>query len=151
MYKLTNLSAVATRTERVVSLEGLQYAKNLATLDITGNEVTDFSPLQGLTKLENLVANPQVIEMPSPTGQDSIFNVENLVKGIDGKHVNPTQIGLRHNTTFEEVIVNVDQLEENANNFTIDLTEEEKGVYTLSMVYEVKGNMIQIISMIDNK
>lgn len=150
MYKLTSLSAAGTRTERVASLEGLQYAKNLVTLDITGNEVTDFSPLQGLEKLENLMANPQVIEMPSPTGQDAIFNVENLVKGLDGKHVNPTQIALRHNQTFKEVIVNVDQLEANADQFSIDLTEEDKGVYMLVMVYEVAGNSIQIMSVIDN-
>ncbi|MFJ7736951.1 NPCBM/NEW2 domain-containing protein [Lysinibacillus sp. NPDC097287] len=151
MHKLTSLSAVGTRTERVASLEGLQFAKNLVTLDISGNEVTDFSPLQGLKKLENLIADPQVIEMPSPTGQSSIFNVENPVIGLDGKHVNPTQIGLRYNKTFKEIAVDVDQLEANANQFTIDLTEEEQGVYTLVMVYEVEGNMIQIMSMIDNK
>ena len=151
MYQLTSLSAVASRTERVASLEGLQYAKNLMTLDITGNEVTDFSSLQGLNKLENLIANPQVIEMPTPNGQDSIFNVENLVIGLDGKHVNPTQIGLRHNKTFKEIFVNVDQLAASADQFTIDLSEEDKGVYTLVMVYEVEGNLIQIMSIIDNK
>ncbi|MFJ7935552.1 NPCBM/NEW2 domain-containing protein [Sporosarcina sp. NPDC096371] len=150
MYKLTSLSAVGTRTERITNLEGLQYAKNLVTLDISGNEVTDFSPLQGLEKLENLNANPQIIEMPSPPGQNSIFDVENLVKGLDGKHVNPTQIAFRHNQTFKEVVVNVDQLEANADQFSIDLTEEDKGVYTLVMVYEVEGNFIQIISIIDN-
>lgn len=150
MYKLTSLSAVGTGTERVASLEGLQYAENLVTLDISGNEVTDFSPLQGLEKLENLIAEPQVIEMLSPAGQDSIFNVENLVKGLDGQHVNPTQIVLRHNQTFKEVVVNVEQLEANATQFSIDLTEEDKGVYTLVMVYEVEGNSIQIMTMIGN-
>lgn len=151
LYKLTSLSAVGTRTERVTSLEGLQYAKNLVTLDISGNEVTDFSPLQGLEQLENLLADPQVIEMPAPTGQGAIFNVENLVKGLDGKHVNPTQIALRHNQTFKEVVVNVDQLDANANQFSIDLTEKDKGVYMLAMVYEVAGNSIHIMSVIDNK
>lgn len=150
MHKLSSLTAITSRTERVTSLEGLQYAKNLVTLDITGNEVTNFSPLQGLKKLENLIADPQLIEMPSPIGQDSIFYVENLVKGVDGKHVNPTQLGLRHNKTFKEIAIDVDQLEANANQFTIDLSNEDKGVYTLVMVYEVEGNMIQIITMINN-
>ena len=150
MYKLTSLSAAATGTERVASLEGLQYAENLVTLDISGNEVTDFSPLQGLEKLEKLIADPQVIEMPSPTGQDAIFNVENLVKGLDGKHVNPTQIALSHNQTSKEVVVDVDQLEANAEQFLIDLAEEDHGIYTLVMVYNVEGNSIQIVSMIDN-
>ncbi|MEK4426870.1 NPCBM/NEW2 domain-containing protein [Solibacillus sp. FSL K6-1523] len=151
MYKLTSLTTTSSRTERVTDLEGLQYAENLITLDITGNEVTDFSPLQGLKKLENLMADPQVIEMPAITGQDSIFTVENVVKGLDGKHVNPSQIAIRHNQTFEEVVINVDDLEANADQYTIDLTEEDKGLYTLYMVYEVEGNSIQIISMIEHQ
>ncbi|MEK4426467.1 NPCBM/NEW2 domain-containing protein [Solibacillus sp. FSL K6-1523] len=150
MQQLTILNGPAMRTERITSLEGLQYAKNLVTLDITGNEVTDFSPLQGLTNFENLIADPQIIEMLAPNGQDAIFNVINVVKGLDGKHVNPTQIGLRHNMTFKEIPVDVKQLEANAEQFIIDLSEEEKGPYTLAIAFEVEGNLIQIISIIDN-
>lgn len=150
MEELTSLTAVATRTARITNLEGLQYAKKLVTLDITGNEVTDFSPLQGLKKLEQLNASPQMIEMASPTGQGGVFTVENLVKGVDGQYAKPTQISFRHNQTLKEGTVNLDQFEANANQFTIDLTEEEKGVYTLVLVYEVEGNLIQIMSMIDN-
>ncbi|MFJ7737184.1 NPCBM/NEW2 domain-containing protein [Lysinibacillus sp. NPDC097287] len=150
MYKLTSLSAAATRTERVASLEGLQYAKNLVTLDIAGNEVTDFSPLQGLEKLENLIANPQVIEMSAVDGQDGIFTMPNIVKGLDGKHVNPKQIALRNTKTFKEIVVNVEQLAPNAEQFIVDLSAEDKGTYSVGIVYEVEGNLIQLISFIDN-
>lgn len=150
MEELTNLTAVATRTTRVTSLEGLQYAKNLVALDITGNEVTDFSPLQGLKKLEKLTANPQMIEMASLTGQDGVFTVENLVKGLDGQYAKPTQIMFRHNQTLKDGNVDLDQFEANADQFTIDLTEEEKGLYTLVLAYEVEGNLVQIMSMINH-
>ncbi|MEG0448855.1 MAG: NPCBM/NEW2 domain-containing protein [Lysinibacillus sp.] len=150
LHNLTNLSAAATRTERITSLEGLQYAKNLVTLDITGNEVTDFSPLQGLEKLENLIADPQVREIPALDGQNGIFTMPNIVKGLDGKHVNPKQIALRNTKTFKAVLVNVDQLAPNADQFTIDLTAEDKGLYSFFMVYEVEGNLIQLMSFIDN-
>ena len=33
------------------SLEGLQYATNLKSLDLSGNQITDLGPLAGLTKL----------------------------------------------------------------------------------------------------
>jgi Leucine-rich repeat (LRR) protein len=61
MLKLTTLNS---KSGGVRSLEGLQYANNLVTLDITGNAITDFSPLKGLTKLDNLLANPQIVEIP---------------------------------------------------------------------------------------
>lgn len=86
-------------------------------LDITGNEVTDFSPLQGLEKLENLIDDPQVIEIAAVDGQDGIFTMPNIVKGLDGKHVNPKQIAFRHTKTFKEVVVDVEQLVPNADQF----------------------------------
>ncbi|KOY16139.1 leucine-rich repeat domain-containing protein [Paenibacillus xylanivorans] len=61
MLKLTTLNS---KSGRLRSLEGLQYANNLVRLDITGNAITDFSPLKGLTKLDNLLANPQIVEIP---------------------------------------------------------------------------------------
>lgn len=59
MYDLTTLTS-ETRSAR--SLEGLQYAKNLEKLDISGNEITDFSPLLGLKKLTSLLTDPPLVE-----------------------------------------------------------------------------------------
>lgn len=149
MYKLTSLDCPATRTERVTSLEGLQYAKNLVTLNIAGNEVTDFSPLKDLTKLENVIAHPQIVEVTSLTGP--VMTLENLVKGLDGQYLNPSQIGLRHTKTNKEIAVDVEQLTPNADQFTIDLSAEDKGWYMLVIAYKLKEDtLIQLTYMVGN-
>ncbi|OAB40643.1 hypothetical protein PMSD_01720 [Paenibacillus macquariensis subsp. defensor] len=146
MYQLTTLTS---ETRRARSLEGLQHAKNLVTLDITGNEITDFSPLQGLTKLDNLLADPQMVELGILNGP--IVEVENLVKGLDGNKVIPNLAGIRNNKTMKEIAFDVNAWAENPDTFTIDLSNEDKGLYTFSMVYQVEGNPVYLIYMIDNK
>ena len=145
MYQLTTLTS---ETRRARSLDGLQYAKNLVTLDITGNEITDFSPLQGLTKLENLLADPQVIEVGEVKGP--IVELENLVRGLNGNKVVPNLAGVRNNKTMKEIVFDVNAWAENPDTFTIDLSNEDKGYYFLVMTYQVEGNLVQLIYLIDN-
>ena len=52
MRKLTSL-----KVSQVESLEGLQHAINLESLDIDNNEIRDLSPLKNLKKLKDLKAN----------------------------------------------------------------------------------------------
>lgn len=52
MRKLTSL-----KTSQVESLEGLQHAINLESLDIQYNEIRDLSPLKNLRKLKDLKSN----------------------------------------------------------------------------------------------
>ncbi|OAO89131.1 hypothetical protein AXX17_ATUG04160 [Arabidopsis thaliana] len=145
MYQLTELTS---ESGRVKSLSGLEYAKNLATLTITGNEVMDFSPLKDLTKLVNLNANPQVIEMRELKGP--VIQLDNPVIGVDGNKVIPYSAGIRHNKTFKETMFDVKDWASNPAAFTIDLTNADKGLYTFVMGYTVKGNLVQIMYLIDN-
>nr|WP_306220449.1 NPCBM/NEW2 domain-containing protein [Cohnella sp. WQ 127256] len=146
MHKLTTLSSDSRRAR---SLEGLEYAKNLVSLDITGNEITDFSPLRGLTKLDNLMADPQVVEVRELKGP--VVEVDNLVTGIDGNKVIPYLAVVRHNKTYKETLFDVSGWVVNPDKFTIDLTNEAKGYYTLLLAYRVEGNLIQLIYMADNE
>ncbi|OMD81615.1 NPCBM/NEW2 domain-containing protein [Paenibacillus odorifer] len=145
MYNLTTLTS---ETRRARSLEGLQYAKNLETLDITGNEITDFSPLQGLTKLTSLLADPQMVEVGEFKGP--VVEVANLVKGLDGSKVIPNSAGVRNTRTSKEIVFDMKEWAANPDAFTIDLSNEEKGTYMLGLTYQVAGNLVQIISFIDN-
>ncbi len=145
MYNLTTLTS---ETRRARSLEGLQYAKNLETLDITGNEITDFSPLQGLTKLTSLLADPQVVEVGALKGP--VVELTNLVKGLDGQKVLPYSAGVRNTKTFNEIMFDVNEWAANPDLFTIDLSNEDKGTYMLAMTYKVEGNLVQLIYIIDN-
>ncbi|MNI78706.1 hypothetical protein D3C73_1351020 [compost metagenome] len=119
------------------------------TLDITGNEITDFSPLQGLTKLVNLIDDPQMVEVGSLTGP--IVEVENLVKGLDGNKVIPQTAGVRNTRTMKEIIFDVNSWAGNSDQFAIDLSNEDKGTYMLGITYRVNGNLVQLIYMIDHK
>lgn len=145
-----NLTTFTDETRRVRSLKGLEYAKNLVTLDITGSEVTDFSPLQSLKKLADLIADPQWVEVGGVL-QGPIVEVENLVTGRDGKKIIPVSVGVRNNKTFKEIGFDVSELSGDPNKFTFDLTNEEKGYYTMFIGYQVEGNLVQLIYMIDNK
>ena len=148
MYKLTELTYHGAR-ETIKSLEGLEYAKNLATLDITGNEVTDFSPLKDLKKLTNLKANPQLKLMDMVKGPN--ISLENLVTDIDGNKVLPTEAVLRNNTTSETTLIDMNEWSDDLNTFNIDMTEQGKAMYTLTLAYNLNGNLIQIVYMLNNK
>ena len=55
MKQLTELETpVNDPAKKITSIEGLQYATNLKTLDLDYNKITDFSPIANLTKLETL-------------------------------------------------------------------------------------------------
>ncbi len=55
MKQLTGLETpVNDPAQQITSIEGLQYATNLKTLDLDYNKITDFSPIANLTKLETL-------------------------------------------------------------------------------------------------
>ncbi|MFJ9464702.1 NPCBM/NEW2 domain-containing protein [Viridibacillus arvi] len=145
MYKLTTLTSESSRAR---SLEGLEHAKNLVTLNIAGNEITDFSPLKGLTKLENLIADPQYVEVGELKG--SVIEVDNLVSGIDGKKVKPHLAGLRNTKTFKETEIDVSKWEQNPEKLMIDISKEDKGTYMLTVAYKVEDNPVYLIYVIDN-
>lgn len=142
MWELTSLTS---ETRRVTSLEGLQYAKNLTTLDIIGNAVTDFSPLKNLTKLETLLADPQFVEAGDLKG--AVVSIDNPVVGRDGQKVLPYLAVARNNKTFKEIALDTSAWAETPDSFTIDLSQEDPGYYTIILAYQVDGNLVQLIYM----
>ncbi|MDP2787116.1 MAG: hypothetical protein Q8O79_03450 [Pseudomonadota bacterium] len=58
--ELAQLTALDISNQGITSLTGLEYAKNLATLNAANNSITDTSPLTGLTHLasQDLTGNP---------------------------------------------------------------------------------------------
>ncbi|MFE6167477.1 NPCBM/NEW2 domain-containing protein [Viridibacillus arvi] len=145
MYKLTTLTSESRRAR---SLEGLEQAKNLVTLNIEGNEITDFSPLKGLTKLEDLIADPQYVEVGEVKG--SVIELDNLVSGIDGKKVKPHLVGVRNTKTFKETEIDVSEWEQNSDKLMIDISKEDKGIYMMTLAYKVEDNFVYLIYVIDN-
>ncbi|QGM29526.1 DUF5011 domain-containing protein [Bacillus sp. N3536] len=146
MRKLTSLTS---ESKRVRSLEGIEYAQNLETLDISGNEITDFSPLNELKNLKTLIADLQFVDVGELKGP--LVEVENLVTGFDGKKVRPDVAGLNKTITNKEIQLDVNAWENNPERFTIDLSEEEKGLYWLGLSYKVGENTVILRYLINNK
>ena len=63
MLGLTFLYAVS---EGIASLEGLEYARNLKSLDLSCNKISDISVLSGLSKLQTLVIDNSLVTDLSP-------------------------------------------------------------------------------------
>ncbi|REB04781.1 DUF5011 domain-containing protein [Sporosarcina sp. BI001-red] len=146
LHALTSLTA---HNARIKSLEGLQYARNLVSLDVSGNEINDFSPLKNLSKLKTIMAHPQLVDVTSLKGSKVTF--ENVVKGLKGQYLNPYQVGLRHTQTNHEIQVGVDQFESHAEQFTIDLSKEDKGWYALVLAYKLnEDTIIQLTYYVDH-
>lgn len=146
MYNLTSLT---NRTGKVITLEGLEHAKNLVKLDIVGNKVTDFSPLKGLSKLENLVANPQIIVVGEVSGP--VVEIENIVIDVNGSKVLPKNARLKQANTGKLIVVDVNEFAQNVDKFTLDLSNESKGYYVLTMNFDVNGHEVQLGYLVNNK
>lgn len=58
---IRELTSLTVNNKQIQSLEGLQYAVNLESLNIQNNEIKDLSPLKDLKKLTNLKADSQSI------------------------------------------------------------------------------------------
>ena len=71
-----NLNSTQSRSGGIKSLEGLEYAVNIKSLDLTGNEVIDLNPLKDLTKLKKLVLKNNKIKDLSPLKK--LVNLEEL-------------------------------------------------------------------------
>ena len=146
LHALTSLNS---SNARIQSLEGLQYARKLVSLDVSGNEISDFSPLKNLKKLKTITAHPQLVDVTSLKGSKVTF--ENVVKGLDGQYLNPYQVGLRHTKTNHELQVDVDQFKSHADQFTIDLSKEDKGWYVLVLAYKLnEDTIIQLTYYVDH-
>ncbi|WP_277584904.1 NPCBM/NEW2 domain-containing protein [Psychrobacillus antarcticus] len=146
MYKLTNLTI---ESQRVRSLEGLEYAKNLESLSIKGNEITDFSPLKELSNLTKLIVDTQFVEMGAIKG--SVVEVENIVIGLNGKKVKPYLVAYSHTINQEMKEVDVNGLDDHPEEFIVDLSNEEKGLYWLAFSYEIEGNTVILRYLVNNK
>ncbi|MNP78526.1 hypothetical protein D3C76_1761610 [compost metagenome] len=74
----------------------------------------------------------------------------NPVKGLDGSKVIPNSAGVRNTGTSKEIMFDMNEWAANPDVFIIDLSNEEKGTYMLGLTYQVAGNLVQLISFIDN-
>ena len=150
MYKLTELNASGYG---ISNLEGLQYAKNLKTLNLDYNEIKDLSKLNGLQKLSNLQAMYQNIVGGTLKKQENKVTIEFDAINKKGEKLNPTQIVVRNNKTLEDTNLNIEECTDENGVVSFDTTKFEANIYTVYLVYEDKEDnyMAQVIYMFDNR
>lgn len=150
MYNLTELNAPSSW---ITSLEGLEYAKNLESLNVEYNEIKDLSPLKDLKKLTNLQAMYQNIVEGSLYKQDNRITIKFDVINKKGEKLNPTQIIVRNNRTLEDTALNIENCIYENGEISFNTTEFDAFVHTVYVVYEDKDDnyLLQTMYMFDNK
>ena len=133
MYKLTKLSC---SNKWISSLEGLEYAKNLESLDISYNEVKDLSPIKNLKKLTNLNAKPQIITEGMLYAKDNKITLDYKVLNRSGEKLKPKQIVIRSNRSDEAMDLSLDQLVDKNGIISFDISNFDKYLHSIYLVYE---------------
>ena len=133
MYKLTKLSC---SNKWISSLEGLEYAKNLESLDISYNEIKDLSPLKNLKKLTNLNANLQIITEGMLYAKDNKITLDYKVLNRNGEKLKPKQIVIKSNRSDEAMDLSLDELVDENGVISFDISNFDKYVHSIYLVYE---------------
>ncbi|GAA0864714.1 NPCBM/NEW2 domain-containing protein [Paraclostridium tenue] len=147
MQKLTSLNVQGAE-----SLNGLQYAKNLESLNIKYNEISDLSPLKDLKKLTDLRANPQIITAGSVAKKDNKVTIDYDVLNRKGEKLSPNLVTVRNNKTLEDTTLDLaDCLDENGV-ISFDTTKFEGTVYSVYLGYEDTNDNYtsQVLFMFNN-
>ncbi|MGG7177353.1 NPCBM/NEW2 domain-containing protein [Clostridium paraputrificum] len=133
MYKLTKLSA---SSKWITSLEGLQYAKNLESLDVSYNEIKDLSPLKNLKKLTNLNANPQIITEGMLYAENNRITLDYKVLNRNGDKVAVKDILIKSNRSTEAVNLTLDELIDENGVISFDISNFDKYVHSIYILCE---------------
>lgn len=133
MHKLINLS---TPNKWISSLEGLEYAKNLESLDISYNGIKDLSPLKNLKKLESINANPQIITEGMLYARDNRITLDYEVLNRNAEKLKVKDIIITKNVGNESVDLSVDELIDENGVISFDISNLNKGFYSIYLIYE---------------
>lgn len=133
MYKLTKLSA---SNKWISSLEGLEHAKNLESLDISYNEIKDLSPLKNLKKLTNLNANLQIITEGMLYVKDNKITLDYKVLNRNGEKLKPKEIVIKSNRSDEAMDLSLDELVDENGVISFDISNFDKYLHSIYLIYE---------------
>ena len=135
MYKLTSLES---SNKWILSLEGLEYAKNLESLDISYNLIKDLSPLKNLNKLTNLNANSQVITEGMLYANDNRITLDYKVLNRNGERLLPKEIVIKNNKSNETITLTLEELIDENGVISFDISSFDKYLHSMYLIYEDK-------------
>ena len=128
MRKLTNFNI----DYGVVSLEGLQYAKNLEIINGENNEIRDLRPISKLENLKEVNFNNQFVQVGELKSVDGVVKVNTEVYNRSGKNV-ATKVKLvdnKGNLVKEQII------DKNTKEVDVDVRGIQSGFYGVHVTFE---------------
>lgn len=133
MHKLTKLSC---SNKWISSLEGLEYAKNLESLDVSYNQIKDLSPLKNLNKLTNLNATFQIITEGMLYAKDNKITLDYEILNRKGEKLAPKEIIIKSNRSDEAINLTLEELIDKNGVISFDISSFDKYVHSIYLVYE---------------
>lgn len=149
MYKLENLDASCRWIE---SLEGLQYAKNLKSINIEYNSIKDLSPLKKLKKLTDINAMNQILSGGTIKKQDNKITTNFDIKNKNGEKIYPNKVVVRNNSTLNDTILDISECVSEDGTVSFETKQFTSGFHTLYVGYEDKESnyLTQVTYMFNN-
>ncbi|EDT70062.1 S4 domain protein, partial [Clostridium perfringens D str. JGS1721] len=91
LANLTNLNFINISNAQISDISSLKDLIKLTYLDVRDNKISDISPLNNLTELSKLYLSGQNIQGEDVKTDTTLAEVNNIVKGLDGSYVTPTE------------------------------------------------------------
>lgn len=130
MYKLTS---IVVEENLIISLDGLQYAKNLESIEIEYSEITDLSPLKDLTKLTDISITKGYIAGGMAKSSEGKIVIKEDIIDITGEKLIPKEIKIGNSSGSKTI-----EVSNNIENGVILIGESNfyNGINSIVIVYE---------------
>ncbi|WP_195940086.1 NPCBM/NEW2 domain-containing protein [Romboutsia sp. 1001713B170131_170501_G6] len=142
MHKLTNFNI----GYGVVSLEGLQYAKNLESISGENNEIKDLRPLAKLEKLKTVNFRDQYVQVGELKATEGKIKVNTEAYNRAGKNIVTKVSMIKKNGE----VVKEQTLDGTTKEVTLDVSDVDPGYYGVHVAYEdseISGILIHMIGI----
>ncbi|VYT63202.1 DUF5011 domain-containing protein [Clostridium tertium] len=133
MHKLKNASFAGSGIENI---EGLQYAKNLESIDLSYNEIKDLSPLKNLKKLTNINAHLQMISAGMLEVKDNKVTLDYEVLNKNGDRLIPKAISIKSNRSDEAVNLSLEEIMDENGVISFDTSNFDKYIHSMYIAYQ---------------
>ena len=150
---IRELTSLTVNDKEIQSLEGLQYAVNLESLNIQNNEIKDLSPLKDLKKLTDLKADSQLIYEDWVWAKDKKVSLDYNIINRNGEKLLPTSIVIKDNRTWKMTTLDVAECIDQDGKISFSTADLYQGIHTVYLKYDDKTDnyKTELTFVLDNR